>query len=41
MKNALVTHHNYINESKFENFTELELNLFIVILYKMRKEKEK
>jgi plasmid replication initiation protein len=40
MKNALVTHHNYINESKFENFTELELNLFIVILYKMRKEKE-
>ncbi|WP_319200109.1 replication initiation protein [uncultured Ilyobacter sp.] len=40
MKNAVVTHHNYINESKFENFTELELNLFIVILYKMRKEKE-
>lgn len=40
MKNAVITHHNYINESKFENFTELELNLFIVILYKMRKEKE-
>ena len=38
-KSEVVTHHNYINESKFENFTELELNLFIVILYKMRKEK--
>jgi len=36
----LVVHHNYLNESKFIDFTELELNLFITILYKMRKEKE-
>lgn len=40
LRSEVITHHNYINESKFENFTELELNLFIVILYKMRKEKE-
>lgn len=33
--NDIVVHHNYLNESIF-NFNELELNLFIVILYKMR-----
>ena len=33
--NDVVVHHNYLNESIF-NFNELELNLFIVILYKMR-----
>ncbi len=33
--NDVVVHHNYLNESIF-NFSELELNLFIVILYKMR-----
>lgn len=33
----LVVHHNYINESIF-NFNELELNLFVVIIYKMRDE---
>lgn len=38
-KNDLVIHHNYLNESIF-NFNELELNLFIVIIYKMREEKE-
>ena len=38
-KNDLVVHHNYLNESIF-NFNELELNLFIVIIYKMRSEKE-
>ena len=35
----LVVHHNYLNESIF-NFNELELNLFIVIIYKMRKESD-
>lgn len=39
-KNEMVVHHNYLNESKFTDFTELELNLFITILYKMRHEKE-
>ena len=38
--NELVVHHNYLNESKFVDFTELELNLFITILYKMRQEKD-
>ncbi|MGB6129692.1 MAG: replication initiation protein [Psychrilyobacter sp.] len=39
-RNEMVVHHNYLNESKFTDFTELELNLFITILYKMRHEKE-
>lgn len=38
-KSDLVVHHNYLNESIF-NFNELELNMFIVIIYKMRAEKE-
>ena len=33
--NDIVVHHNYLNESIF-NFNALQLNLFIVILYKMR-----
>jgi len=36
-KTDLVVHHNYLNESIF-NFSELELNLFVVIIYKMRTE---
>lgn len=35
----LVVHHNYLNESIL-NLTELELNLFIIVLYKMRREDE-
>lgn len=38
-QNEVVVHHNYLNESVF-NFNELELNLFIVMMYKMRAEKE-
>lgn len=33
--NEIVVHHNHLNESIF-NFNELELNLFIVIIYKLR-----